>query len=194
MVSLALRRCSQKPSKIFLRRLPQIEYFLKNYDKKFKITVRELDLTLNHNYRPQLMRAKYESKRILLSCSIEQLPVILTQAQQMGLFNGNHSFIVTSLDMHTIDLQRFQYSRTNITSVRIISPENPLVDEVTRFFADSFVEKNQNRNNRESYEDESGLEEFSAEKMKLKHALIFDSGEFCSSFFFKLFIIICSKF
>lgn len=123
------------------------------------------------------MRAKYESKKILLCCSAEQLPAILTQAQQMGLLNGNHSFIVTSLDLHTIDLQRFQYSRTNITGFRIMSPDNPLIGEVMRFFEDSFVEEHQKIRRRGGEENETSLWEFSPDKMKLEHALIYDSGK-----------------
>lgn len=48
--------------------------------------------------------------------------------------------------MHTIDLEPYQYSGTNITGIRLVDPENPLMAHVTNFLAES---------KRESEEEES---------------------------------------
>lgn len=52
-----------------------------------------------------------------------------------------HQFIITTLDMHTIDLEPFQYSGTNITGVRLIDPDNPLLQQVTHFINESMADK-----------------------------------------------------
>jgi glutamate receptor, ionotropic, invertebrate len=116
---------------------------LKKYDNKgFTVTVRELDITENQNYRPQLRRVKHsDDENIIISSSIEALPEILKQAQQVGLLTEKHQFIITTLDMHTIDLEPFQHSGANITGVRLISPEDPMVVQVTDFFAEKYAEK-----------------------------------------------------
>lgn len=94
-----------------------------------------MDITANENYRPQLRRVKQsQDTNIVLCCSIEALPEILKQAQQVGLMTDQHQFIITSLDMHTIDLEPFQYSGTNITGFRIVSPDDPMVKQVTDIF------------------------------------------------------------
>ena len=39
-------------------------------------------------------------------------------------------YIVTSLDMHSIDLEDFKFGGTNITAFRLVDPHNPEVVEV----------------------------------------------------------------
>lgn len=48
-----------------------------------------------------------------------------------------HQFIITTMDMHTIDLEPYQYSGTNITGVRLVDPENPLMEHVTKYLEES---------------------------------------------------------
>ncbi|KAF4528160.1 hypothetical protein B566_EDAN016924 [Ephemera danica] len=56
---------------------------------------------------------------------LKRLPEVLKQAQQVGLMASHHSYIITSLDMHTIDLEPYQYSGTNITGFRLVDPSDP---------------------------------------------------------------------
>lgn len=44
-----------------------------------------------------------------------------------------HQFIITTPDMHTIDLEPFQYSGTNITGIRLVDPESPIMQQITNF-------------------------------------------------------------
>lgn len=157
---------------IFIR-LPQVDYIFKNYGKKYLITVRELILNEPQNYRDHLMKAKYTTKNIVLCCSIESLPSIFKQAQQIGLFNGKHSFIVTTFDLHTIDLKPFQFGRTNVTGLRMISPHNPLVRAATDYFIESFIGENSQ---------EVVDEDLAADKLHFENALIYDSGKDFSCF------------
>lgn len=131
-----------------------MQELLKKYDNKgYTVTVRQLDLTSNENYRPQLRRVKHsDDKNIIISCSIDTLPEILKQAQQVGLLTEDHQFIVASLDMHTIDLEPFQHSGANITGVRLIVPEDLMVTQVTDFFAEKYAEKMEKEKQKNSRE------------------------------------------
>lgn len=122
-------------------RLPLVEHILENYNKGFTVTVRQLDITANQNYRPQLRRVKLSGdKNIVLCSSIDALPEILKQAQQVGLMTDEHQFIITSLDMHTIDLEPFQYSGANITGFRMVTPDAPYVKLVTDKFEEYYMQ------------------------------------------------------
>lgn len=166
-------------------RLPQVEFILKNYPDGHTITVRQLDITSNENYRPQLRRVKLsEDKNIILCCSIDALPEILKQAQQVGLMTDQHQFIITSLDMHTIDLEPFQYSGTNITGFRLISPTDEVVKQVTDFFTrlhwKNTIKDTDAGDTLETgeYDERSQVSEgLSAEKIRVETALTYDAGK-----------------
>lgn len=60
----------------------------------------------------------------VLDTSIDNLDEVLKQAQQVGLITSRYNFIITNLDMQTIDLTSYQFGRTNITGVRKITPSS----------------------------------------------------------------------
>lgn len=49
----------------------------------------------------------------------------------------SHQFVITTMDLHTIDMEPYQYSGTNITGIRLVNPENSLMEHVTNFMAES---------------------------------------------------------
>ena len=159
-----------------------VEYILKNYNKPYTITLRQLDVTSNENYRAQLWRVKKsEDKNILLCSSIESLPEILKQAQQVGLLTNEHQFIITSLDMHTVDLEPFQYSGTNITGFRMVSPHDPFVQDTTEFFKQMYL-KDRSREDKyhtSQIDEEEDIElvpvGLTAEMILLQTALTYDA-------------------
>ncbi|XP_037036366.1 glutamate receptor ionotropic, kainate 2-like [Bradysia coprophila] len=106
--------------------------------KEHTVTVRRIDAGLDKtNYRAVLRRVKLSGDtNILLDCSIEALPEVLKQAQQVGLMTENHQFIITTMDMHTIDLEPYQYSGTNITGIRLVDPSNPIMEGITKWLTD----------------------------------------------------------
>lgn len=107
------------------------------YDPKgHTITVRQLDLGLpNNNYRSVLRRVKLaQDIHIVLDCSAKILPEVLKQAQQVGLMTDYHQFIITNLDLHTLDLEPYQYSSTNITGIRLYDPEDLRVQQITEYW------------------------------------------------------------
>lgn len=113
------------------------------YDPRgYTITVRQLDLGLDQNYRAVLRRVKLSGeKHILVHCSSELLPELLKQAQQVGLISDEHSWFITSLDLHTIDLEPFMHGGTNITGLRLIDPDDPKMIQVTAEWLEQEKEK-----------------------------------------------------
>lgn len=158
--------------------LPVIDVIMRNYTNKFTVAVRQLDVTENANYRPRLLQVKHSGdKNIVICCSIEKLPEILKQAQQVGLLSNKHHILVTNLDMHTIDLEAFQYGGTNITGLRLINPNDDYVKEIEDFFEKKFLEKSSpvepsDEEDSETLEMPEGLK---ADKMRLETALTFDA-------------------
>nr|QHN69171.1 ionotropic receptor 2 [Sirex noctilio] len=67
---------------------------------------------------------------IVIDCSYDILSEVLRQAQQIGIMSDRHSYIVSSLDLQTLDLEPYQYSEMNFTGVRMIDPEDSVVEEI----------------------------------------------------------------
>ncbi|KAH9381838.1 hypothetical protein HPB48_016353 [Haemaphysalis longicornis] len=53
------------------------------------------------------------------------LPKTKTQAQQVGMLTESHSYLITSLDLHTVDLEEFKYGQTKITGYRLVDVDSP---------------------------------------------------------------------
>ncbi|XP_055852888.1 glutamate receptor ionotropic, kainate 2 [Episyrphus balteatus] len=95
----------------------------------FPITVRQLSDT--GDYRPLLKQIKNSAEaHIVLDCSTDKIYEVLKQAQQIGMMSDYHSYLVTSLDLHTVNLDEFKYGGTNITGFRLINAK--VVEDVVR--------------------------------------------------------------
>ena len=116
--------------------LLRIGGLLKKYDLKgHTVTVHQLIKHDESGYRHVLNQVKTSKETyFILDCSIENLNEILTQIQQVGLMSHYHNFIITNLDLHTIDLRPFQWGGSNITGVRLISVTNERAIDVTNSF------------------------------------------------------------
>lgn len=81
--------------------------------------------------RPLLKQIKNSAEaHIVLDCSTEKIYEVLKQAQQIGMMSDYHSYLVTSLDLHTVNLDEFKYGGTNITGFRLINEK--VVEDVVR--------------------------------------------------------------
>ncbi|GBP84886.1 Glutamate receptor ionotropic, kainate 2 [Eumeta japonica] len=69
---------------------------------------------------------------IVLDCATERIRDVLQQAQQIGMMSDYHSYLITSLDLHSVDLEEFKYGGTNITAFRLLDPERADVQRVIR--------------------------------------------------------------
>ncbi|CAG0878614.1 unnamed protein product [Darwinula stevensoni] len=110
--------------------LVRLQEILKAKDpENFKVLVRQLSADGDH--RPLLKSLKKAGQtHILLDCETPKIHQVLTQAQQIGLITAYHNYIVTSLDLHTVDLENFKYGGTNITGLRLVNTEDRVVQDV----------------------------------------------------------------
>ncbi|XP_043469345.1 glutamate receptor ionotropic, kainate 2 isoform X3 [Leptopilina heterotoma] len=89
---------------------------------EFPITVRQLGE--GPNYRELLKQIKNSAEsHIVLDCSTEKIYDVLKQAQQIGMMTDYHSYLISSLDLHSVDLEEFKHGGTNITAFRLVDPE-----------------------------------------------------------------------
>ena len=60
----------------------------------------------------KVLRDIYLSKstKIVLDCKKESILDVLKQAQQVGLVSDGYSFLITSLDAHTLVMDEFKVS------------------------------------------------------------------------------------
>lgn len=68
-------------------------------------------------------------KNFIIDVPTEKIQMVLKHAQQVDMMSEYHNYFLTSLDLHTVDLEDFQYGGTNITGFR-------LVDEKAREYFD----------------------------------------------------------
>lgn len=95
------------------------------------ITVRQL--SDSGDYRPLLKQIKNSAEaHIVLDCSTEKIHEVLKQAQQIGMMSDYHSYLITSLDFHTANLDEFRHGGTNITGFRLIN-EKAVQDVVKKW-------------------------------------------------------------
>lgn len=62
------------------------------------------------------------------------------------MMSDYHSYLITSLDLHTVNLEPFQYGGTNITALRLVDPENSLVRQTVKNWTASEPKSNKKIN------------------------------------------------
>ncbi|XP_043241156.1 glutamate receptor ionotropic, kainate 2-like isoform X2 [Amphibalanus amphitrite] len=94
---------------------------LASFRPELRMVVRQLPA--DEHYRHLLRQLMHDEVRhVVLDCDIKSVPLVLKQAQQIGMMTAEYSFFITSLDLHTVNLVDFQYSGANITGLRLINP------------------------------------------------------------------------
>ncbi|CAG7817652.1 unnamed protein product, partial [Allacma fusca] len=86
------------------------------------------------DYRPFLYEVLDEEiyAHFVIDCAPAIAYQILKQAQQIGLLNSRIHIIFTTLDLATLDLDDFKYSRAMIVAPRVVDPDREEVKEVIR--------------------------------------------------------------
>ncbi|XP_044762493.1 glutamate receptor ionotropic, kainate 2-like [Coccinella septempunctata] len=104
-----------------------------SHDNSYLIVTRQLDPDDTGVYRDQFREiADSPVNNIVIDCRLEVLQEVLRQAQQLGLMNRNYNYFITNLDFHTIDLEPFQYSNTNITGVKLLRSDLKMTEDFTK--------------------------------------------------------------
>jgi len=92
--------------------------------EEFGVTVKQLEG--EHDWRPMLKSIKKSQEtKFIIDVEHHKIHELLRQAQQIGLTREYHSYFITTLDLHLVNLDDFMYSGTNITSLRLVDPRNP---------------------------------------------------------------------
>ena len=97
-----------------------------------KIGLRKISVGEEENIKDVLLEVKQSGvTHIVLDCDQENIGKVLIKAQEVGLVTAYHSFLITSLDLHLVDLEGFKDSGVNITSLRLVDPMLPkMIDTV----------------------------------------------------------------
>lgn len=95
-----------------------------------RVVVQQFD---TDEYRKVFKEIKKMSiSNIILDVSKEHIHTVLRHAQRLNMLSEYHSYVLTSLDMATVDLEDYQYSGTNITSFSLIDANSPEFKDVIR--------------------------------------------------------------
>ncbi|KDR09166.1 glutamate receptor ionotropic, kainate 2-like isoform X2 [Zootermopsis nevadensis] len=76
--------------------------------------------------------------RILLDCATDRVLDVLQQARDVKLISVYHSYFITSLDTHTLDLSEFEPGQTNFTLLQIVNPEDMNVELTVNYWTDKY--------------------------------------------------------
>ncbi|XP_045473639.1 glutamate receptor ionotropic, kainate 2-like [Harmonia axyridis] len=115
--------------------LLRLKYILKlepyNPEKKWN-SIRLKKLGPGPDYRGVFKDIKHiPETNIILDCKTEKILDVLQQAQSVRMLEIFHSYFLTPLDAHTIDLESLNY-KANITTIRIFQPEHKLIEQAIR--------------------------------------------------------------
>ncbi|KAL4716092.1 hypothetical protein ACJJTC_013869 [Scirpophaga incertulas] len=90
-----------------------------NDTDKYAVSVRELEGT---DYRNVLVNAKENGyTNFVVDCPSKHLERLLRHAQQVGLMADEHSYIILSPDLFTLDMERYRYGGVNMTGFRLMN-------------------------------------------------------------------------
>lgn len=68
----------------------------------------------------------------MVDCQYHNIRTVLKQAQAVGMMTSYYDYLITSLDLHSLDLEDFKHGGTNITAFRLVDPHNPEVKSVVK--------------------------------------------------------------
>lgn len=94
------------------------------------ISIRQVD---DRNMRQVLREAKDNKwKNFIIDLSVEKSSMFLRMALQEGMVDPYHHYILTTLDIETIDMEDFKHNYVNLTGFRIVDPDNSFTNKIMR--------------------------------------------------------------
>ena len=73
-------------------------------------------------------------KNILVDLPAKKLDKFMHIALQEGMMNSSYSFMLTTIDLESIELKDYQWNKANITAFRLIKSETELTKSKTNSF------------------------------------------------------------
>ena len=105
-----------------------------------QVTLRQLDVESN-DYRPLLKEIKKsEETRIVLDCDYDKIELILEQANKIELMTDYHNYLITSLDLDKVNIEKYTYQNVNITGFRLVDPDSPVAKRYLKKNPQRFLE------------------------------------------------------
>lgn len=94
------------------------------------------------SFRDIFWRVKLSGERnILLDVPTERLHEALKHAQQVGCMTDQYSYLITSLDLHTIELEDFKYGHTRITALTILQVDKTNHSSSSEWLDEKYLER-----------------------------------------------------
>jgi ionotropic kainate glutamate receptor 2 len=96
----------------------------------------KLDIALriaNHEYEYRAVLRDIGTRRyknIILDLEPREAQIVLKMALQLGMINSTYHYVLTTLDIETIELDDFKYNRANITGLRLTKTETTFYRQV----------------------------------------------------------------
>lgn len=69
--------------------------------------------------------------RIIIDCHVSRVGIIMEKALQVNAVSEYFHYLFTTLDLGLVELEQFKHAGANITGMRLVDPERPLVTAVT---------------------------------------------------------------
>ncbi|XP_063916984.1 glutamate receptor ionotropic, kainate 2-like isoform X2 [Zophobas morio] len=111
-------------------RLQEVFKLQKYSDIQARNTIIIKKLNFQEDVRSVLKEIKHSGeKQIIVDCETENTLQVLEQAKEVGLMTFAHTYFLSSLDAHTLNLEKLN-TEANITTVRVIDPNGDYVKEV----------------------------------------------------------------
>ncbi len=106
--------------------MPKLDLTLKiaNYDYEYRTILRDI--------------SKRRISNIIFDLDPEKSQQLLKMALQLGMINSTYQYILTTLDIETVNLDDFKYNRANITAFRLVQTDSPFHKAVTYNLTDYY--------------------------------------------------------
>ncbi|KAI1298750.1 Glutamate receptor ionotropic, kainate 2 [Halotydeus destructor] len=100
------------------------DFFKEAQIKDWKVTLYQFEP--HQPYRDTFWKIKETREiNIVLDVKPDNIHRVLKHAQQVGMMTELHSYLITSLDLHTVDLEDFKFGKTRISSYRLVDTASP---------------------------------------------------------------------
>ncbi|VDI72337.1 glutamate receptor, ionotropic, invertebrate [Mytilus galloprovincialis] len=112
--------------------LTKMQVIIQDISKESGKAIHLRQVSSNTNMRELLMEAKRKQwTNILADLNASQTSLLLKMALQQGMINPYHHYVLTTLDIETINLDDYKYNHVNITGFRLVDPKNKFVKLIT---------------------------------------------------------------
>lgn len=148
------------------------------YSKKW--TIKLFQVTPNTPYRDIFWEVKKSGvNNIILDISRENIFISLKHAQQVGLMTEEQSYLITTLDLETIDLEDYRYGKTKITALQLIDKQSKLfakvLDDMNSMHSNSRFLLDTNGDNDSKLARNNNNNKFTKTNILAQTALIYDA-------------------